>query len=149
MFKSHISSIHVNIIIFILNLCFLGDAWSSWYGHDRHITRSWGQGEHSSRLTLFLCVCVWLCMRATQYWSSSTGARGAVFPGAMFVPHSAGKGGGDSGRDQARHPPGQIHLLLHLLISRRGGAGGGNEEVKHTHRHIHAHKMPRMDSDHY
>lgn len=72
-------------------------------------------------------------MRVTQCRSSATGARGAVFPGAVLVPHGAGEGGGDGGRDQARHPPGQVHLLLHLLVSGRGGAGGGNEEVEHTH----------------
>lgn len=47
----------------------------------------------------------------------------------MFVPHSAGKGGGDGGWNQAWHPPGQIHFLLHLLIPRRSSTGGGNEEV--------------------
>lgn len=49
------------------------------------------------------------------------------------MPHGAGEGRGDGGRDQARHPSGQVHLLLHLLIAGRGGAGGGYEEVKLKH----------------
>ncbi len=71
-------------------------------------------------------------VRVTLCWPSTAGARGAVFPGAVFVPHGAGEGGGDSGRDQTWHPSGQVHVLLHLLISRWGGAGGGHEEVKHA-----------------
>lgn len=59
----------------------------------------------------------------------SVGTRGSVLPGAVSVSHGAGEGGGDGGRHQERHPPGQAHLLLHLLLTRWGGFGGGNEKV--------------------
>ena len=122
--------------IFKLNgfISLLGDAWCSWYGHDRHVARSRSQGEHILSLNV-LYMCTRLCFRVTQCSAVHPGARGAVFPGAVFVPHGAGEGGGDGGRDQARDPPGQVHLLLHLLIAGWGGAGGGNEEVECTHTH--------------
>lgn len=60
---------------------------------------------------------------------STAGARGAVLPSTVLVPHGAGQRGGDCGRHQTGHPSGQVHLLLHLLLSGRSGSGGGHEEV--------------------
>ena len=99
------------------------------------IDTSPGPDARVSIASLFVCVCV--CVRVhykNTIMPSTTGARGAVFPGAVFVPHGAGEGGGDCRWHQAWHPPGKVHFLLHLLISRRGGTGGGHEEVSiHIH----------------
>lgn len=61
---------------------------------------------------------------------ASAGARGSVLPGALPVSHGAGEGGGHGGRHQEGHPSGPTHLLLYILLTRWGGTGGGNEEVK-------------------
>lgn len=59
----------------------------------------------------------------------SAGARGSVLPGPLPVSHSAGEGGGHGGRHQEGHPSGPTNLLLYILLTRWGGAGGGNEKV--------------------
>lgn len=74
-------------------------------------------GRVSPSDSVYPCVSMFEANASSPPPTPHAGAEGAVLPGLVLVPHGAGEGGGDGGRDQTWHPPGQVLLLLHLLVT--------------------------------